>query len=643
MVTDLATGFQRSSPVKVLPQHKEDVTINEITHRIAKRSHQPVGSSGLEPHEWRQPKRAKQSPGLDAPRTLPSISSTCSSDDVYSSAFTEDCLVLAEMLYKTPRPVSPSDTSVQSQLSEPQDFSPVPIAKRMLSRTSSRNLKENQVCHLASPFSSRPGSRHASPMYAPVRKRGGLQHSRSHVKSRTLSTGLNAAQLISKEKSYSGADTRARVPSSPHSRSQGNNINPLSIVKTSGTVHTRTSSIPTKFSVHGYESDPWLVHPKQLTQSAWLDTEHSSFYLDTPNGISTPLRRCRATTGDLWMQTNNSEDESPGAGITEGDAERLDLSLLNPPAVNAFVGHSPPRRRRRTMNYNADDGLLFSSILDFSSISKGKASSLPCGISGVASTNAMNGPAHPDNVPGLSDSFAELNLSLASAFSPTASSYGHDNYSNRPTPALATTKASGHPVGYAEETSLPKHVSPSTRQKTTDSNGDKLGNLFSILGIAACRNGTSPASNSTPSSGLANLAYTAFQPREPMHRRKRGDTIRASDYARPTPPIDATVESAYVLNDAAESAQSNTSGNIIKAIRPGRVRSGTITLASFAASSRRGEHDQTHTEKSPRRTHRRSHAVWPAAKMRSDIKPLCVPSDDEDDELLLKAGDTYDS
>ena len=98
------------------------------------------------------------------------------------------------------------------------------------------------------------------------------------------------------------------------------------------------------------------------------------------------------------------------------------------------------------------------------------------------------------------------------------------------------------------------------------------------------------------------------------HRRKRGDTIRASDFSRP-----AIFKSASALPPRTEAKRPATAASATS-----RTRSGTVTLAKpptagKAKTSRRGK--------------------LPTVPMKILDEPLPPQgSDEEDDELLLKRG-----
>ena len=92
-------------------------------------------------------------------------------------------------------------------------------------------------------------------------------------------------------------------------------------------------------------------------------------------------------------------------------------------------------------------------------------------------------------------------------------------------------------------------------------------------------------------------------------RRKRGDTIRASDYANtPGLGLSASFDSASAAGVARPVTR--------------RTRSGTVTQANASIARKRQE-------------------GWPTIKMRTNAEPLRA-DESEDDELLLKDCDVID-
>ena len=102
------------------------------------------------------------------------------------------------------------------------------------------------------------------------------------------------------------------------------------------------------------------------------------------------------------------------------------------------------------------------------------------------------------------------------------------------------------------------------------------------------------------------------------HRRKRGDTIRASDFARPVASFESA--SATVPSTARADAE-----GVLAAPQTRRTRSGTVTLAKPAPAARA-------------RAGKRAGKLA-TIPMKVDDNPLTPQgSDEEDDELLLRRG-----
>lgn len=147
----------------------------------------------------------------------------------------------------------------------------------------------------------------------------------------------------------------------------------------------------------------------------------------------------------------------------------------------------------------------------------------------------------------------------------------------------------------------------------------------------------------------AHLSHPKPSKRQPTHKRQRADTIRASDFALP-PAAQITSDSASrQVSFQAPAAQTD----ITMAEEPPRTRrsrSGTVTLASVAASTGvarrpvgRSNDGQPRDLASPNRGHKRGHTGLPTIHMKTNSEPLKLDAgDDEDDELLLKRGSTID-
>ena len=108
---------------------------------------------------------------------------------------------------------------------------------------------------------------------------------------------------------------------------------------------------------------------------------------------------------------------------------------------------------------------------------------------------------------------------------------------------------------------------------------------------------------------LTGLSRPEQQLTKARNSRKRGDTIRASDYAKLPAPL-ASASSA----GSASAARSGTR----------RTRSGTVTQASTSDGGGKWKHPG-----------------WPTIKMRTNTAPLPIQGAEED-ELLLKDGDVLE-
>ncbi|KAI0794102.1 hypothetical protein C8Q74DRAFT_1157406, partial [Fomes fomentarius] len=156
-------------------------------------------------------------------------------------------------------------------------------------------------------------------------------------------------------------------------------------------------------------------------------------------------------------------------------------------------------------------------------------------------------------------------------------------------------------------------------QASPDSDGDELLELFSILGLDEDEKWN--ASNADDSGVAFALPRSQSHDSKSSSRsvdtfratRKRGDTIRASDYAKP--PFSGYSGSL----DSASTAGSSGAQRIVAR----RTRSGTVTQANSSGNSRR------------------KHEGWPTIKMRTNPEPLRAEGS-EDDELLLKDGDVIE-
>ena len=353
---------QASSPAPVGSQDEPDITLSEMSRRMLKRSLQVCGD--LSQSESNEPISA------DSKRPKKFLHSD-------NSSVTFDELSSRTVILRAPDSTSfqaPSQSSSSDNLTEivsrtdMEPLSPLPVARRILSRTSSRNLKENANIprNLASPFSSRPGSRTGSP----VRQRH--RQFQAALKSQTLSSNIpkppNKSLLSCIPADKLGLPVAsATTPSSPVSQIP-------STSKSQAILHSRTSSIPTiPTSSFGLLSDAsWLVPPKILNRSPEefreeIEVLHSGdpfFFFGVPDQVSTPAQKADIIIPNHSFATGTYSDDSDAYMSDTSDNLGLDVvaaaKALIPPA-----SHRQPRRRRRTIMHVSSDS-IFSSPLDFS-------------------------------------------------------------------------------------------------------------------------------------------------------------------------------------------------------------------------------------------------------------------------------------
>lgn len=163
-----ATAKLASSPLEDLPPDRDDITRSEMSRRMLKRSrrisHEDDDQIRL---NERAMKRARQTVEPSQPNAFPVGANINTLQTPFPSA---EYVHLSSVT----RPLVP------------ENLSPVPHAKQILSRTSSRNLKENDTS-LASPFHSRSSSPR-SPATAKTKARS--YRIPLHSKSRTLPSTL---------------------------------------------------------------------------------------------------------------------------------------------------------------------------------------------------------------------------------------------------------------------------------------------------------------------------------------------------------------------------------------------------------------------------------------------------------------------
>ncbi|KAH9933370.1 uncharacterized protein B0H18DRAFT_1208097 [Fomitopsis serialis] len=664
--TTNTVNTQTSSPLQPLPADKEDVTVTEMTRRMQKRSRQaayPSPAAADDPQIGGELQKAKKAKSNDA---------QVSDDGEPSRAFLALSSALGERvvgqipsqptqmseMFCTPHPSFRSENAMMPSVSSGKEqFSPLPAARHMLSRTSSRRLKENRTRALGTPFSSQPGSRAASP--AKIKNQGKVQRPYNHAKSRTLSATLDPATLAHaiQDPLATGADNNASICSATI-RAQFDATQDKQ-QRSTHSLHYRTGSIPIVPSIQ--TTDDWLAHPTVLSKNAGLEPspELQSFFLGVPNDASTPPRKRRATTGGVRLETQDFDitlSDMSLDSVTHSNAYTQSATRPSSPESSDLPRRPPVRMRRRTINNPSGDN-LFSSVLNFSGSAEEQRASYALDVHGVESRQRTSPKSTHEDHASLATTFSSLNVGLASAFThatdPGQPTSGHALHRSASLPTLHASPVSAKPGDVVGQTSSDSPVDLGG----FDSPDTHLRELFMTLELGDYDDGPSvPANHAKIPEVIINSGYTspssvllpppkASRSRQQTHRRQRADTIRASDFQMPMaahhganeiPGQGTTAQGGAAVTDSASSTR--------------RTRSGTVTLASVAASkaaSRRaterssGGYGQGHA--SPLRGHRRSNAGLPTIQMRINDEPLkLAPGDDEDDELLLKRGSSID-
>ncbi|KIJ65211.1 hypothetical protein HYDPIDRAFT_39835 [Hydnomerulius pinastri MD-312] len=605
-----AQGVHRlqSSPLELLPPEKDDITRSEMTRRMLKRSRRAALTEQTEDKNIEQnllkeriAKRIKHTEDHAMVAEPTALSLDASIRDV-------------DLSFQTPFPESEymHESSITKPL-VPEQLSPVPIAKRILSRrTSSRNLKENTVQSqtLASPFHSRPGSVASSP-----KDRGRGRSSRAsrislRAKSRTLSGAFkenvrkeNARRRLSRKDSTvslnDGSEHSSvrppmhqRYPSSPSA-----SYMPSQIALQDWFAPPKTLSRP----FHNYDRVP---SPHESVRST------SSFFSSVPQFCSTPV--ISRPQGGMGPPSPTHEDTSPLSFARNEDyacSDYVDVDM----ADNVLPDH------RQAIHISGNS--IFSSSGEFT-IGPTPASKVAAPANEVHSTLGPNGrdvseaqvlhhaADHQNDVEAL-----HAGRNLARAFigeymiQLPASSPALVTTSNAPTVAhLVVPRARKVAIG-KQALLLPGTSSPWPDFGATASNrsfytAKDFGTLTPPVSPARSRSSEAPLSpgadliremssldicgdagtrsdgeapRDTPTTPLqirshsldnpASITTTATTKKSSSKRkpaRNRAGTIRASDYMQPIPSTSTTTLASTILGPGGS--------------RPGarRTRSGTV-------------------------------------------------------------------
>ncbi|KAG9309904.1 hypothetical protein JVU11DRAFT_9936 [Chiua virens] len=318
-----ANKAQLSSPLEALPPEMDDLTRTQMARRMLKRSRRVALAENFEAKD-KNVEHIRDHLAKRIKRTQEHISNVDSA--VPFNTLSDD------LSFQTPfsTPQSVHDSALPRP-PVPDQLSPVPVAKRVMTRTSSRSLKENGAHSqiLASPFSSRPGSAAPSPKHQ-VKGRSSRRVSRIplNTKSRTLSGVFkeNARHVPRK-----GSTASLKEP----------NKEPVA----ARIMRQRYRSSPsTSYMRAQFAQDEWISPPKAISRALDGNELHSpggsvhsngSFYTDQPRSCSTPAtsrlrklskRHGRRTEVDNFPVASSLPKDSTEAGNL--DVEMMDGTVL---------------------------------------------------------------------------------------------------------------------------------------------------------------------------------------------------------------------------------------------------------------------------------------------------------------------------
>ena len=493
----------QSSPIRALSPDRQDVAFSVMAGRMNKRARlvsrsnnaadDDVNTTDIDASTESRPSKRKRSIlTLEAP--APS-----------SSDYMRDrCLPMASQI-RTPQLAIPSeqfmaDSPAVSASVPSERFSPMLVAQRTLSRTTSRNFKENATQlgsrSLASPFSSRPASRASSPGSASRgTRRRPVQHSRTMSQFGALQEKVVDRNVLQAASGTTGSQIFPITTGLAEAATQGKS--------TVQVHHTRSSSTPTlNPALDQLSRENWLIPAKAAlsrptvaiqsnTESGKADAaaEHASFFIDAPMQISTPPRRRRSSTVGAWvyglMPQLDADPPLPVRSFSyDSDVDMSDSSLPGSPMDSRSSRPELPRRRRRTIVHLSSDS-LFSSSFNFSAImSETERFPRPPASEGSrspesqpAATASCLGPAFSlNNSPVNTAERTGSNKNVAAALTVSVKSLPPDDSSDTRRDLPGTRPSSCSSLGLDESQAVP------------DLEGDELLDLFSVLGLdGECR------------------------------------------------------------------------------------------------------------------------------------------------------------
>ncbi|KAF8449317.1 hypothetical protein L210DRAFT_2658394 [Boletus edulis BED1] len=314
-----------SSPLEVLPPDVDDLTHTQMTRRMLKRSRrvalaEQIEDKNVEHIREHLAKRIKRN-----------------QEHIFDLEHTEvpfDVAPQDDVTFQTPFPSQSARESTVDKPLVPEQLSPVPVVNRVMSRTISRNLKENSTHPqtLASPFNSRPGSAAASPTR---KSRGRSSRRRSrislHAKSRTLSGVFKEnSRLVSRKDSTASLKNTHGESSTRHIRHQRYPSGPSASYMRSQPAQEDWIAPPKALS-HTLGSSDIPLLPRTLDDDGEIPSpggsvrSGGSFYVDQPQFCSTPAISRLRKVPDLHRRrtrNDNFRKDSP-------DADDLDIEMMD--------------------------------------------------------------------------------------------------------------------------------------------------------------------------------------------------------------------------------------------------------------------------------------------------------------------------
>ncbi|KAH7885769.1 hypothetical protein F5I97DRAFT_1967275 [Phlebopus sp. FC_14] len=310
-----AVNRMQSSPLEVLPPDRDDITRSEMTRRMLKRSRR---AALAEQNEERNVERAllRERLAKRIKRTEEYTMNVAAerNTEPLDAPFPQD-----ELNFQTPFPTEEymHESSISRPL-VPENLSPVPVAKRILPRTSSRNLKENNMsCPLSSPFHSRPGSAASSP--------------KKKVKGKSLRASRISLRGVSRTLSGVLKENSRRISRKDSTMSLNENIK-CSHAKPM--MHQRYPSSPsTPYMRSRSVQQDWLAPPKGLPRTlsdrdlspreSVVST--SSFFNGIPQFCSTPpVSRARRTDREAPSDASDQPRPTVASGVHDADVQMTD-------------------------------------------------------------------------------------------------------------------------------------------------------------------------------------------------------------------------------------------------------------------------------------------------------------------------------